>query len=97
MGCDGTRGLGPEGDPGLSEARDNFLTRSAEKGTRCAVGGARQQRSVPLALASLVLGPRGAFSRFFEISRWRFEISIRRPEAHFGRRGPIWTTASLLL
>jgi hypothetical protein len=27
-----------------------------------------------------------AFSRFFEISSCRFEISIRRPEAHFARR-----------
>jgi hypothetical protein len=46
---------------------------------RC--GRSTQQGSVPLALASLVLGPRGFFSHFFEVSCRRFEISIRRPEA----------------
>jgi hypothetical protein len=40
-----------------------------------------------LALASLVLGSRGSFTRFFEISCCRFEISIRRPEAHLAGRG----------
>jgi hypothetical protein len=55
------------------------------------------ERSVPLALASLVLGSHRTFSRFFEISCCRFEISIRRPEAHFARCGPIGTTVSLLL
>jgi hypothetical protein len=37
----------------------------------------------PLALASLVLGSRCAFTRFFEISCSRSENSIRRPETHF--------------
>jgi hypothetical protein len=63
----------------------------------CYYGSSTQQRSVPLALALLVLGPRCAFTRFFEISCRRFEISIRRPEAHFARCGPIGTTVSLLL
>jgi hypothetical protein len=44
------------------------------------------ERSVPFTLASLVLGSRCAFTRFFEISCCCFEISIRRPEAHFARR-----------
>jgi hypothetical protein len=38
-----------------------------------------------------------AFGRFFEISCCRFEISIRRPEAHLARRGTIRTTVSLLI
>jgi hypothetical protein len=33
--------------PRLSEARDKFLTRCAEKGTRCAVGGARSNVQSP--------------------------------------------------
>jgi hypothetical protein len=34
-------------DPGLSEARDKFLTRCVEKGTRCAMGGARSNLQSP--------------------------------------------------
>jgi hypothetical protein len=33
-----------------------------------------------------MLGSRGAFSRLFEGGSCRFEISIRRPEAHFAWR-----------
>jgi len=61
------------------------------------VGGARSNVQSSLALASLVLGSREAFSRFFEISCCRFDISIRRPEAHFATRADRETTISLLL
>jgi hypothetical protein len=50
------------------------------------LGDLTQQHSVHLALASLVLGSRWSFTRFFEISCCRFEVSIRRQEAHFVRR-----------
>jgi hypothetical protein len=48
---------------------------------------ARERRSVqsPRTRFARALVPR-AFSRFFGISCRRFEISIRRPEAHFARR-----------
>jgi hypothetical protein len=39
---------------------------------------------------------RGPFSHFFELTCCRFEISIRRPEAHFAQRGSIGTTVSML-
>jgi hypothetical protein len=62
-------------------------------------GDLTQQHSVHLALASLVLGSRGGgpLVASFEVSCCRFDNSIRRPEAHIVRGGPIGTIVSLPL
>jgi hypothetical protein len=78
----GPRGLGQQRAPACRSTRQ-VSAPAAREGDPLRCGASTPQRSVPLALASLVLGSRGAFTRFFEISCCRFQISIRRPEAHF--------------
>ena len=56
----GTRGL-DKIDPGLSGARDKFLTRCAEKGTRCAMGGASSNVQSPSHSLRSCSGPAGLF------------------------------------
>jgi hypothetical protein len=54
----------------------------------CAIGPDIASQSPPRTRFARARVPR-AFTRFFAISCRRFEISIRRPEAHFARGGSI--------
>jgi hypothetical protein len=92
-------GDGGEGDPNMGPAtsvkrysalspQQHSSDMAAQKGTQKHLRNrARaEERSVPLASLRSAPVPQ-PFSRFFEISCCGFEISIRREEAHFVRRG----------
>jgi hypothetical protein len=78
--------------PARPVRRDKFLTRCAQKGPAALWEEHAATFSPPSRSLRSKLGSRRAFTRLFEVSRCRFEFSIRRPEAHFGRRGSIATT-----
>ena len=76
-------------DSGLSEARDKFLTRCAEKGPVALWGGTPSNVQSPLALASLVLGPCGPLLGLFKSRSETLGIWDGQHETHFVRGGPI--------
>jgi hypothetical protein len=93
MGCDGTRGLGQQRPRPVRSTRQisDPLRREGDP-LRC--GRSTQQRSVPLALASLVLGSRRSETGLFEIGFGELARARRGHEALFTRRGRIDASTS---